>query len=141
MKNVKTQVLFNRVKTMAYGLYVALPKSISNMWRLTKVLENLQDFVVDGEAVDHEWLIKNRNLLEDYAILEMRDQGWIPVLDMSPGLSFEYDESKEIFKYQVVIKGLKKVNGPVTELGILATKGIVIDSNNCWIPLVDAEIV
>lgn len=65
----------------------------------------IKTFSLDGEAVDQEAIIRLRPQLESYVIDDMRGKGYVPALDVTPELFWEYDQDSNTFKYLVVVYG------------------------------------
>lgn len=65
----------------------------------------IKTFSLDGEAVDQEAIIRLRPQLESYVIDDMREKGYVPALDVTPELFWEYDKDTNTFKYLVVVYG------------------------------------
>jgi hypothetical protein len=65
----------------------------------------IKTFSLDGEAIDQEAIIRLRPQLESYVIDDMRSKGYVPALDVTPELFWEWDQDGDVFKYLVVIYG------------------------------------
>jgi len=86
------------------------------------------DYYVDGIAKDQVWIVNHREMLEHYTHQDMRDHGYIPVLDIDPVITWEYDKKTGNFRYRIQVKGQRvgKKNS-ITKLGILSKEGVVLD--------------
>lgn len=87
------------------------------------------DYFVDGVAKDQMWIIEHREYLQEELHKDMREKGFIPVLDIDMTVSWSYDEETGHFKYRLGAKGQgvgrKKAKN---FLGILSQEGIVLDA-------------
>lgn len=63
----------------------------------------IKKFVQDGTAVDQEAIIRIRPELESHLIDEMRGKGYVPILDITPELFWEFKNPN--FKFAVIIYG------------------------------------
>jgi hypothetical protein len=90
-------------------------------------MAEFKSFYIDGTAADQAWITSHRKELEDGMFEYMRDNGWIPVLDIPVKLFWEYDESTTYFKYRMEAKG-KQVGKKSSKdkLGILSKEGILV---------------
>ena len=119
-----------------------LPHTARVLWKMQKVLDSVVDYTVPGTAIDHEWILRNQNSLEGYALEEMRKSGLIPVLDISPGLTYEYDAEKEVFNYVVTLKGIVTPDGrPTKAWGIMVGRGVLIGERGQTVSLVDSRVI
>jgi hypothetical protein len=75
--------------------------------RSLKVEDLMMQHVVDGVAVDQEWIVKNRQMLESYLADEMRNAGCVPIGDKSTELYWNYDKDTNLFNYRIVGYGYK----------------------------------
>jgi hypothetical protein len=66
----------------------------------------LSNYYLTGTSKDHEWIIDHRELLEGYIRDEMRENGYIPALDIPMNFVWEYDKEFSC-SYKVTAKGLK----------------------------------
>jgi hypothetical protein len=91
----------------------------------------VKDYYVDGIAKDQDWIVKNREYLEEELHKDMRDKGFIPVLDIPMKVTWEYiskkgDKNEGKFKFRMTAKGhgvgcrkAKKFLGILSEEGIM----------------------
>jgi hypothetical protein len=65
-------------------------------------------FSIHGEATDQEAIIRLRPQIEDMIEEQMREKGYVPSLDITPELYWEYinEEGKERFVYAVIMYGV-----------------------------------
>lgn len=87
----------------------------------------IKSYYVDGEARDQEWIIDHREELEEGMRQDMRNHGWIPVLDIPINLTWEYNAEKNTFKFRMECKG-KRVGRKksMKAMGIMSQEGIEI---------------
>lgn len=108
---------------------------------VTKVQDGIELYEVVGTALDNAWLAKNRDMLEDHAVEDMRDNGLIPVLDISPGLSSCFLAEQEIFEFRIHIYGFKVGKEKSREyLGILINDGLIVNKDATHAALFTADI-
>lgn len=65
---------------------------------------NIKSFPIDGIAKDQETILRLRGELESRIIDDMRVKGYVPVLDITPEMYWEYQEDTT-FKYLIVVYG------------------------------------
>ena len=63
-------------------------------------------FHMTGIVVDHETAIAKRLDWEHYLETDMRDKGYVRVLDIVPELYISYNEDEENFKFAIVMYGI-----------------------------------
>lgn len=87
----------------------------------------LKSYYVDGEACDQEWIIEHREELEEGMRRDMKEHGWIPVLDQPINITWDYNKDKDVFKFRMECKG-KRVGrkNSLKALGIMSQEGIVV---------------
>lgn len=68
-----------------------------------KIGKKIKDFTLSGEALDGETIIRLRKELEERLIESMREEGYVPVIDLLPQLYWEYNGST--FDYEILIYG------------------------------------
>jgi len=66
---------------------------------------NIKGFPIDGVAVDQEAILRLRGQLETKILEDMRVRGYVPALDITPELYWEYQQENKNFKYLVVVYG------------------------------------
>jgi hypothetical protein len=90
-------------------------------------MTTIRSYYCDGEAKDHEWIIAHRAELEDGMRQDMRDHGWIPVLDQDIKITWDYAADRRLFTYRMEAKGQrvgkKKAKGVV---GLLSKEGLIV---------------
>lgn len=68
--------------------------------------DNIKKFFLEGK-VSEDNLVQHKEevlrVLED----QMRDSGYVPVLDMEPQFTLNYDEDNELFDFVATIYGVK----------------------------------
>lgn len=104
-------------------------KMARELWKMEMVMKNAVPYSVEGTAVDQEWLIKNREYLEEELTKDMKLKGYVPVLDMSPGLIVSYNEELENFDYKIEMMAYWV--GPRAQylMGIMAAEALLIGEN------------
>jgi hypothetical protein len=65
----------------------------------------IKSFAAEGEATDQETILRLRQQIEGHLEDEMRGQGYVPSLDITPDLYWEYVPEKVIFKFAVIMYG------------------------------------
>lgn len=89
--------------------------------------DKIKSYYVDGEAKDQEWIIANRKLLESSLHDDMREHGWMPVLDSAVNIVWDYVAERNIFKFRMEAKGVRVGRKKASEnLGLLAQEGIIV---------------
>lgn len=97
-----------------------------------------RNFVTTGEAQDQEWIINNQLLLETYIHDEMREKGFIPVLDIDTDVRWWYNKESETFNFRLSIKGLKIGKRQAKKyLGVHSKQGVLVDLEHNPTPLVE----
>ena len=94
--------------------------------KLQQILTKAEPYVFEGEALDNAWILKNRQMIEQYAIDEMRNDGYVPILDSSSGLEISFDQEREIFKYNLKIYGYKLGAEANNYMGILQDECLLV---------------
>lgn len=90
----------------------------------------LKDYYVDGVAKDQDWIVKHREYLEEELHKDMRNRGFIPVLDIPMKVNWSYDKDSGHFKYRLTAKGAGVgVRKAKRFLGILSEEGIMFGIN------------
>lgn len=95
-------------------------------------------YKIDGTAVDQDWIVKNRQMIEEYTRDDMREKGFIPVLDVSTNLKWEWDQDNNVFKYRLECFG-KYVGKRKAKLyiGILSEQGIVLSADGKSVEIIE----
>lgn len=89
---------------------------------------NIKGFSIDGKAVDGETIIRIRKQIEDHIVDDMRNRGYVPVIDIMPSLYWEYDKDHEQFSYTLTVYGIYVGKRKSKEiLGILDHRPIYIE--------------
>lgn len=63
-------------------------------------------FQIEGEFLDDSVLIMTRAQLETSLLHSLRSQGYIPLLDVSPAWSTEYDHIHDKWKFLLTIQAV-----------------------------------
>lgn len=66
---------------------------------------SIKTFEVVGTAIDQEAIIRIRAELEARLIEDMRTKGYVPVMDITPELYWEYQAGEGNFKFVIIIYG------------------------------------
>jgi hypothetical protein len=79
---------------------------------MDKISGSLEQWTIKGSAADNAWIIKNQGTIEGYMLDEMKQGGFLPVLDSRTEISVSFVEDTETFDYEMSIMaykcGLKK---------------------------------
>lgn len=67
--------------------------------------KKIKDFVVEGEAEDGETILRLRKEIEERIMEDMRDRGYVPLIDILPQLFWEYDKESEHFNFTIIVYG------------------------------------
>lgn len=87
----------------------------------------IESYYIDGEAVDQEWIINNRELIEEGMRQDMRDHGWLPALDLPTNLRWEYDATRDVMKFRMEHKGQRVGRKrSAKSVGVLAKDGVEV---------------
>lgn len=86
--------------------------------------EAIKRFYLDGE-VKYEYLTKTRRSLEETLEDQMRLSGYVPVLDIDPQLTQEYDPESEKFKVTISLYGAYVGEGCDSIAGIMFGKPVM----------------
>lgn len=106
---------------------------------MMKVQDGVELYVVQGQALDNAWIARNREMLEDHAIEDMRAGGLIPVLDVAPSLTSDFDPETETFTFKVSIYGYRVGDKSYDLLGILSNEGILVYKDLRRVAFCDAD--
>ncbi len=68
--------------------------------------KKIHPFRVEGNAVDVETVYRLRAWIENEIIAGMNNQGYLPVLDITPSLMVDYDQATTHFNYCVTVQGV-----------------------------------
>jgi ABC-type Fe2+-enterobactin transport system substrate-binding protein len=105
------------------------------IWEILKMASELakkrkiKPFYIDGEAIDVEAVIRQRQELESRIIEDMRLKGYVPVLDITPELFTDFNVDKENFKFAIIVYGTylgKKKSQQI--MGMLGPHQIVFEN-------------
>jgi hypothetical protein len=89
---------------------------------------NIKHFSIDGEAVDQEAIIRIRREVESRIIDDMRDSGYVPALDVTPEMFWEYNKDRESFRFVIIVYGSFVGKRRATEiLGLLGPNPIYVE--------------
>ena len=103
---------------------------------MSKIFETAETFEIYGDAVDQEWIFKNRLRIEEETMDEMRRQGLIPVLDLSEGIKHEYNVETERFNYTLNIPGFRHPRAQ-DYLGIISAQALLINHDMTQVSVVE----
>jgi hypothetical protein len=122
------QAEWKRVKDVTKAFVSKAPSLLKELYMVHKILTEAVPYKVDGIAEDNAWVYKNRSFIESYAIDEMRNQGYIPVLDAVSEFQVSFDAETEKFNYTVSIPGYKHERASEFA-GILANQALLVGMN------------
>lgn len=71
--------------------------------------DKIEPFHLSGEIMESA-LLKEQERIVEFLEGSMRDDGYIPVLDIDPQWSLEYEVDKGIYKFDLTIYGVKEEN-------------------------------
>lgn len=92
--------------------------------------KDIETFSVDGIARDQESIIRIRVELEHRIIEQMREKGYVPILDITPELYWEYindGPDKEKFKFLLVLYGTHVGEKSNQIMGMLGPHAIMFE--------------
>ena len=69
-------------------------------------MRKIHNFTLTGFIGDDSQFIRARELYERTLVQQMRDKGYVPVLDMSPQFSLTYIEKKDQYGFILVMFGV-----------------------------------
>lgn len=94
-----------------------------------KGVKRIRDFILEGEAVDGEAILRIRKELEERLVEDMRGKGYVPIIDLLPQLYWDYNKENEKFDFQIVIFGsyVGKTNSSKI-LGLLDSRPIYFET-------------
>ncbi len=91
----------------------------------------IKSYFVDGIAKDQEWIIDHRDQLEEGMRQDMRDHGWIPVIDIPINITWDYNSDKDTFNFRMEAKGKRAGRKrALKSVGILSQEGIMVMSDS-----------
>lgn len=87
----------------------------------------MSNYYINGTAKDHDWVVKNREMLESYCRDEMRKTGFIPALDIPATFTWDYNYEDGLCHYKIALKGLRVGRKKSkNSLGYMSKEGIVV---------------
>lgn len=121
------------------GLKKTMPKLIKQTWVVNTVQEKAEVFTIDGTAVDHEWILMNRRMIEAGMYDHVRAEGYLPILDIPPTLSYMFNEEKATFDYrmEMTVYATKRENIDKF-FGILINDGVAVGADFRYVMLCEA---
>ena len=66
----------------------------------------IHDFWMNGIIKDDSKFQSSRENYERLLVQQMRDKGYVPVLDMQPQFNIKYNESKDQYTFNLVMYGM-----------------------------------
>lgn len=84
---------------------------------------------LDGIVSDDN-LIQTRNRLIEFLETQMREEGCVPLLDIDPQFTLDYDAETETYKFQLSVYGAKTEEDTWLISGIMSGKKIPKHSQN-----------
>lgn len=103
---------------------------------MTKKKTQLRSYFVNGVARDQEWIVSNREMVESYARDNMRENGFVPLLNEETQLFWEYDKDSGNFKYKLELKAMWLGKKAKYYMGVL--DGVLIDNERANAELIPA---
>lgn len=101
--------------------------------------DGIELYEVEGEALDNAWIAKNREMLDNHVIEDMRVNGYVPVLDKEGTFSHTFNAETETFTFKIGFYGYKVGERAHEYFGILCTDGILVSKDHKRVALCDAE--
>lgn len=127
---------FAKVVALTLG---SVSKVFRQIWKIKTIMNEAIDYSMEGEAKDHEWILANRTMLESYLIEDMREKGFIPVLDASAGLSYAFNEEKQTFDFSIKAKAVQVGRQKSQQyMGIILGEGIMVSKDAENVALYDS---
>lgn len=68
--------------------------------------DEIQRFNLNGDIADHD-VTKTRERLVEFVESMMRDQGYVPALDIEPQFTVEYVPDEQRFKFALSVYGVR----------------------------------
>lgn len=132
-------VWLKRFIKICWAITVTAQKGFKYLWIMEKIVFTSEEYSLVGEAKDSEWVVKNRHILEQYMMEEMREHGFIPVLDMNTDIEMSYKPETETFDYKIICKGYQVGRAKALRYaGVLVSQGIVIAQDGETVALINA---
>lgn len=69
--------------------------------------DNIKKFFYDGELSDDDNIVETKERLIHHLETQMRDNGFVPVLDMDPQFTLDYKPEDEKYIFDLSIYGVK----------------------------------
>lgn len=69
-------------------------------------MRKIHNFTQSGEIGDDSKIIRTRENLERLMVQQMRDKGYVPVLDMAPQFNLTYIEAKNTYGFLLTMFGV-----------------------------------
>jgi hypothetical protein len=67
---------------------------------------NIKSFLISGVIKDDAGIGKTRAMYERIQLQDMRDKGYVPVLDLEPQFSIKYNEQKDSYSFFLEMFGV-----------------------------------
>jgi hypothetical protein len=67
---------------------------------------NIKSFVVGGVIKDDSSIAKSREMYERILLQDMRDKGYVPVLDLESQFSISYNLNKDTYNFHLEMFGV-----------------------------------
>jgi len=67
---------------------------------------NIKSFLISGVIKDDSSIGKSRIMYEKLLVQDMRDKGYVPVLDLEPQFSIKYNEVKDNYSFFLEMFGV-----------------------------------
>jgi hypothetical protein len=66
----------------------------------------IKRFQIDGQIRDDSDIARLREQYVKLLVNQMRDEGYVQVLDLTPAFSIEYDKTKSTYKFLLTMHGV-----------------------------------
>jgi hypothetical protein len=68
--------------------------------------KNIKKFAIEGEFIDDSMIPTTRVQFESLLVGDMRSRGYVPVLDIAPLWSTEYNQVRDIWMFGLSVYGV-----------------------------------
>ena len=69
-------------------------------------MRKIHNFTISGVIADDSYIIAARRTYEKTLVQQMRDRGYVPILDMEPQFKISYIEKKNQYGFTLVMFGV-----------------------------------
>ena len=78
--------------------------------------KNIKSFIVSGVIKDDSAFKRAREMHEKLILADMRERGYVPVLDLEPQFSIKYNESRNSYSFFLEMFGVYVGKRKATEI-------------------------